>query len=129
MTDNRDWQRLGAAVKARRTGLRLSLYGVRIAGGPSQATLGKIEKGLPTEITAETRNRLERALRWPPNTVDLILNGGLPPELDESPRVEVLHEGNGERILIDIVAGVGELSDGDRREILALIRAKQARDT
>lgn len=128
MSDAPDWQRLGAAVRARRHERRLSPYDVRMAGGPSPATVQKIEAGAAREITSQTKDKLEHALGWTLGSVDAVLAGGeptlaLPPGTEG--RAEVLHEGPGERIIIDIVTGLGELTEADRREILALIQAKQ----
>lgn len=127
MSDALDWERLGAAVRARRHERRLSPYQVRLAGGPSPATLQKIETGSAREITSQTKDKLEHVLGWTRNSVDEVLAGGEPtlalPAGTEG-HAEVLHESSGERIIIDIVSGLGELTDADRREILALIQAK-----
>jgi hypothetical protein len=125
-TDAPNWQRLGAAIKARRAELRLTQHGIRDAGGPSQATVVKLEspEGVPG-ITPETKKRLEQALRWVPGSVDAALAGGIPTPLTDAPsRIEVISESPGERILVQIVAGVSELPEKDRREVLALIQAK-----
>lgn len=132
MSDVPDWQRLGAVVVARRSELGMSQVGVQHAGGPGTATLGKIENAELSSIKPLTKFKLEKSLGWAPNSVDRILAGGNPTlgaEQVTPPRAEVLDEHEGERLIIDIVAGVGELSEADRREILALIRAKQNRDS
>lgn len=117
-------------MRARRHQLRLSPYAVRLAGGPSRATLLKIETGQAASIKDDTKNRLERVLRWSFGSVDAVLAGG-EPALSQSAaadgRAEVLYQGSGEQIIIDIVTGLGDLTDADRREILALIRAKHQR--
>src|ERR1700729_2113204 len=114
MSDDLDWHRLAAAVTARRNELRMSQSDVRAIGGPSTPTLGKIESAHVKSIKPFTKIALEDALRWTRGSVDAILASGIPTlalPAGTSGRVEVLHEENGERILIDIVDGVGELSN------------------
>lgn len=130
MSTDLDWRRLGAKVLARREELGLAQAALQPLGGPSPSTIQKIELFEVASLKGATKIKLEIALGWTRGSVDRILRGAepaliLPP--GAGGRVEVLYEGNGERILIDIVNGVGELSVDDRREILAFIRLKNER--
>lgn len=132
MTDGPDWKRLGEFALKRRLALRYSQADVQARGGPSGRTLQLVEHGKVTSLRQHTKSGLEDALGWARGSVDRILAGGDPvlalPE-GTAGRVELLHEESGERLLIDIVSGAGELSDERRREILALIRQMQKADT
>lgn len=132
MTEKPDWPRLGALVLARRKHLRMTQAEVDAAGGPSPKTLQQIEAGSAASIKTHTKRGLEMALGWMQGDVDRVLDGGEPtPAVRPSiePRTEVLAERPGERLIVDIVAGVGNLSDERRREILTLIRAMQQSDS
>lgn len=131
MSDGLDWQRLGRFVLARRNKLGITQVELQARGGPSASTIQNIELCQITSLKPATKRKLAKGLGWTLESVDALLAGGdatlaLPP--GTGGRAEVLYEGNGERIIIDIVAGVGELSEADRLEILAFIRMKQARN-
>jgi len=132
VTDKPDWQRLAEAIVKRRRKLVLRQADLHPRGGPSAKTLGLIESASVTSIKPHTKRGIEMALGWAHGDVDRILAGGEPTPVVEdadAPRTEVLDERPGERLLIDIVAGVGNLSDERRREILTLIRAMQQPDS
>lgn len=74
--------RLGQEVDKRVRLLGLDYVDVARAGGFSVETLSKIRKG--QQAKGSTYRGLERALRWAAGSVDEILAGGLPRELDES---------------------------------------------
>jgi hypothetical protein len=75
-----DWQRLGEEVERRRGQLG---YGSRHAFAEAtqfaEKTLGDVENARRETYSPVTLARLERALRWPPGTVDAILAGDSPP--------------------------------------------------
>jgi hypothetical protein len=77
-----DWNALADAVRHRRQELSLSRRAVYSAGGPSLATLAKIEN--PTADTAPptpiSLGRLDSGLRWPAGTAQAVLSGRLPPD-------------------------------------------------
>lgn len=75
-TDN--WARLGAAVHARRQELGLSQAAVTDAGGPSDQTLRKIERGEAGPYRDRTWVWLEKTLQWKPGAVQAILGGDDP---------------------------------------------------
>ena len=132
MTDGLDWQRLADAIVRRRRKLELRQADLHPRGGPSAKTLGLIESASVTSIKPHTKRGIELALDWGPGSVDRILAGreATIVSTDEAgPRTEVLDERPGERLIVDIVAGVGNLSDERRREILTLIRAMQQSDS
>lgn len=70
--------RFGNIVHARRTELDLSQQAVRAAGGPSQPTLIKIERGDPPGPTTGVLDKLDLALRWTPGSAAEALAGGAP---------------------------------------------------
>lgn len=132
VTDGPDWERLAARVRARRKDLRMTQTQVDAMGGPSTKTMQQIEKASLSRLTTNTKRSLETALRWELNSVDRILEGGEPTPVSttgSAPRTEVLDERPGERLIVDIVAGVGNLSNERKREILTLIRAMQQSDS
>ncbi len=124
MTDAPDWAGLGVDLKARRERLRLTRADIHAAGGPSPASVLRIEAGdVRTTLKTTTKDALEKALRLPPGSIDRRLAGGsLTP--DAPSRVEVM-ESQGERVLMLIMNGVGELPEEDRRTVLKLVRALQ----
>lgn len=129
MTDGSDWKRLGETILKRRESLRLTQADVQARGGPSLKTQSLVERGVVESIKRQTKSAYEHALGWTRGSVDDVLAGGHPTlagSASATSRVEVLHEEPGERILVSIVDGVAELSDEDRRHILALIRSMQA---
>jgi transcriptional regulator with XRE-family HTH domain len=125
--DAPDWGGLGADLKARRERLRLSRADIHAAGGPSPASVQRIENGeVQTSLKTTTKDSLEKALRLAPGSIDKRLAGGSLIE-NEPPRIEVM-ETSGERVLMLIMNGVGELPEADRRTVLKLVRALQERD-
>src|SRR5437868_5535395 len=80
-----DWEYLGWAVRTRRLLLGLSQADVMAAGGPSDQTLRKLERGEPGIYRVRTMAALERVLKWAPGAIEAILKGGQPAayEIDE----------------------------------------------
>jgi hypothetical protein len=76
--DNADWQRLGTYVTRRRDELGMTQSEVQAAGGPSTATQRLIEGAARTTYRGAILASLERALRWAPGSVELILTGEEP---------------------------------------------------
>ncbi|MBM4511344.1 helix-turn-helix domain-containing protein [Rhodococcus hoagii] len=62
MSDER--ARFAQIVAERRRLLGLTLDELQAAGGPSDVTTGKIEKGAIASPSARTLRRLDHALRW-----------------------------------------------------------------
>jgi hypothetical protein len=75
--------RLAEYVLNRRTALGLTQAEVEAAGGPSIATLRKIEGAVATKQQPTTKRDLEKALNWPAGAVDRILAGGEPEDLTQ----------------------------------------------
>lgn len=67
-------ERLGRLVRARRERLCLFQEQLGAKGGPRQATLSQIERGLDRSFSTSTYRRLENALQWEPGTIDVILS-------------------------------------------------------
>ena len=82
MTANEDWARLAAAVKDRRTELRMTQQDVQDAGGPSSAKIREIENQRTSSFSTSKRRDLERVLRWAPGSVDATLHGDDPVPLE-----------------------------------------------
>src|SRR5690349_12436922 len=72
--------RLGRLVKARRERLDLTHVQVQQAGGPSPASMQRIEQGRAGEMREATTAGIERALRWGPGSIAAVLAGGDPDE-------------------------------------------------
>lgn len=68
-----DWDGLAELARARRNWLGMSQFDVTRAGGPSEQTLRRIENGQRCTYEQRTLSRLEKVLRWRPNTVNAIL--------------------------------------------------------
>jgi hypothetical protein len=85
MATGRDWERLAACVRERRTDLGLTQEDVRSAGGPSTATMRLIEGALQTSYQPAILARLENALGWRRGSVRRILAGGDPEIADAEP--------------------------------------------
>lgn len=69
-----DWARLGRAIVAQRNRLGLSQEDISAAGGPSHATLRRIERGEPGPYQSRTLERLEAVLEWKVGVIDAILH-------------------------------------------------------
>lgn len=114
----KDGRRLGEAVLARRKALGYSQEDVRDRGGPSTTTLTKIEAGHGEGIRGRTISDLEDVLQWGRGSVDRVLAGGEPSELERAaapgPRPSA----------IDMSPAWGEFayatSDAAHRTVLAL---------
>ena len=65
----------------------MSQTDVRLAGGPSDLTLRKIERGTTTRPDFVTMSKLDHALRWKPGSAGRTFEGGDPtplPDADEN---------------------------------------------
>lgn len=71
-TTTPDYQRLGAAVKARRLALLLRQSDMPV----SPARVGQIEQGRPFPMSAQTKSKLAHVLGWAPDSIDRLLGGG-----------------------------------------------------
>lgn len=89
ITDPAVRNQLAVYVRERRDFLGLTQEDVRGVGGPSTATMRLIEGALQDSYRPSILRGLERALRWAPNSVDQIIDGGpptpLPDEADDIP--------------------------------------------
>lgn len=77
--------RFGRLVADRRKALALTLKQLSEAGGPSDVTTGKIERGGIEEPSARTLRRLDKGLRWKEGSAARTLIGGEPVPLEELP--------------------------------------------
>jgi transcriptional regulator with XRE-family HTH domain len=76
-----DWERLGRAIVRRRVELGFNTQaGLAEHMGLTARILGDLEGGKRVSYGKSTLARLERALDWPPGTVDEVLAGGDGPQ-------------------------------------------------
>lgn len=74
--DAKDWAALAREVKARRDQQEMSQAEVADRGGPSEATIRRIERQeMKGELRANTKAQLELVLGWRTGNVDRILDG------------------------------------------------------
>ncbi|MBR7194638.1 helix-turn-helix domain-containing protein [Gordonia sp. SCSIO 19800] len=78
-----DTSRFGRLVQRRRQELGMSQSDVRLAGGPSDLTLRKIERGTTTRPDYVTLAKLDNALRWTPGSAGRAFEGGDPTPLPD----------------------------------------------
>jgi hypothetical protein len=92
--EDRDWEALAKAVRARRADLGLSQGAVAAAGGPSDFVISRVENNEEPRPRLDTLRKLDRGLRWEPGTSEAFLAGGPIPEPSALvPRVRVKRGG------------------------------------
>lgn len=81
------WDRLAAAVRARRTELGLTQVDVATAGGVSVDMIRNIEhrRRTPKRVNPRTANAIEDALQWAPGSIEETLAGGDPTPIIAKP--------------------------------------------
>jgi transcriptional regulator with XRE-family HTH domain len=79
---DRDWKRLGSAVKRARERLGLSQDELAEAAGPSRATIQVIEQGKGFSNIPKSIRKVAAYLGWPPDAVDVLLSGRDLPTVD-----------------------------------------------
>ncbi len=79
-TMERDWKRLGAALKAGREARGLGQAAVGDMIGVKRGTMRNIENGEIARVTPTVR-AYARAVGWPDEGIDTVLAGGQPPKL------------------------------------------------
>jgi hypothetical protein len=80
--DPRAWKAVGKAVKEQRDDvLKMTQEELHVAAQISISVIAEIEKVVIRERVPGTLPRLSKALRWPENYLDDILNGHATPEL------------------------------------------------
>lgn len=89
MRTEADYERLGAAIRTRRVELGFNQEEVKQLGGPSSATLRKIEGGQALQYRITTTRPLERVLRWHAGSIEAVLDGGSPTPEDIASAVRV----------------------------------------
>lgn len=104
-----DWERLGAAVRKRRDQLGLA----QGEAPPSAATWRKVEKAIDPPYAPRTASAICRALRWPDDAFDRILDG-------EDP--QAFAGGGGGQ---DYNARISRISEGAQAAIDAIIEAEE----
>ncbi|MCZ1006390.1 helix-turn-helix transcriptional regulator [Streptomyces lydicus] len=80
----RDWKRLGAALKAAREGRGLNQAAVAEDIGVKRGTMRNIENGDIARVTPTVR-AYARAVGWDERSVDEVLAGGAPIEVSSPP--------------------------------------------
>ncbi|MDV3133354.1 helix-turn-helix domain-containing protein [Mycobacterium sp. 29Ha] len=70
------WERLGDAVRDRRTTLGMTQGEVSDRGGPSVETVRAIENNRAGRLSPRMRRALERALEWGAGSIDAVIAGG-----------------------------------------------------
>lgn len=73
LAETLDWPALADAVRSRRNWLGMSQGEIQKYGGPSEQTMGRIEQNRRVKYTPASLAALEKALRWPPGTINSIL--------------------------------------------------------
>jgi transcriptional regulator with XRE-family HTH domain len=79
------WERLGVAVRDRRTALGMTQGEVSDRGGPSVETLRAIENNRAGRLSARMRRALERVLEWESGSVDAVIAGGVATTVQTKP--------------------------------------------
>jgi hypothetical protein len=102
-----DWRRLASHVTSRRVQLGYrDRRAFAVAAGVTARTLGKLETGRP--VGASTLAAVELALQWRPDSARRVLSGADPVLVREP------------------VPELPELSDGERRAVIAMVTALRA---
>ncbi|MCA2243345.1 MULTISPECIES: DNA-binding protein [Mycobacteriaceae] len=78
-----DWEKLGVVVRDRRAELGLTQTDVNELGGPSVLTLRAIENNRAGRLSPRLRRSLERALKWESGSIEAVLEGGVPKEIQQ----------------------------------------------
>jgi hypothetical protein len=124
-SDRYDYVRLGAYMLNRREGQGLSQDAIAVLGGPSDTTIGALERGTHTGgIRSATWRKIDLAYGWRPGGALAVARGeepelvdGWPVDLVRSLRNAIVHDA-------PEAAGIGAT---DRKRILALaLRFEQA---
>lgn len=105
-------QRLGQLVELRRKQLGLTLDDVQDAGGPSDVTTSKVEKGLVGAVSAGTLRKLDVGLRWNSGSAARTMAGGEPLPLEALPQQQ--QEGT--------TTGTIEVSLSDLNQLVELVK-------
>ncbi|WP_200309177.1 helix-turn-helix transcriptional regulator [Streptomyces adelaidensis] len=108
---NRDWKRLGDAIKARREELGMTTQqALADAAGVTRQTVQSLESGKPRKRTPKALNAVAKALGWGPDTVAGYLavtpsvQSGASPRLAEGMPVRVVQElSSGEAVDTEVV--------------------------
>lgn len=77
-TQTPGWDALAYAVRARRERLGLTQKNVNQRGGPSEATMNKLEQARDTPLKPITLSRVDKALGWKDGTAHGIVTGEIP---------------------------------------------------
>ena len=80
------WEKLGTAVRDRRTELGLTQTDVSDQGGPSVETLRLIERNRAGRLSPRIRRSLERVLQWQSGSIDAVLDGDAPTPAPDAPQ-------------------------------------------
>lgn len=108
------WSEVGQAVKARRSGLDLTVKQATAMAQVSDTTWGSVEGGRP--VSDRTRRRVAAALDWPPDAIDRLLDGEDPSTFD---RPHPPTDPGGAVIMADELIGLaaiaGKLDPADRQ--------------
>lgn len=78
-----DWEKLGVVVRDRRAELGLTQTDVDELGGPSVLTLRAIENNRAGRLSPRLRRSLERVLKWESGSIETVLEGGAPKEVQQ----------------------------------------------
>lgn len=81
LTMTQNWKALGTAVRERREALGLAVADCTSGRSISDTTWGKLESGRPILRTKVVH--VPAAIRWEPESIDLVLGGGTPIEIAE----------------------------------------------
>ena len=84
-----DALRFGRLVQRRRQELGLSQADISLAGGPSDATVRRLEQGLMAKPRFVTLTKLDAPLRWSPGSAARAFEGGDPVPLQDEPTTDL----------------------------------------
>lgn len=85
---NEDYVMLGKLLRKRREDLGLTPEKVHTQGGPSAATLRKMERGEPKRRRLDTTFPLEQIYGWSPGSINGFLDFGTTPRVVREPKPE-----------------------------------------
>jgi len=117
-----DLAQLGQVVRARRHALGLTQREASIGAGISDTTWFSVEQG--KKVADRTLARVERAMRWPPGTIDSFLTGeeSPVPPLQLSERIDAVVVD--EPSIEDRIAAIEAELEALKADLLARRRAR-----
>lgn len=107
--------KLGGKAKARRLQLGLSLERMSEVGGPSEKTVGRIERG--GQAQRASLSKLDTALQWPAGTAAALQIGHTKPTKAVRAKTAAPQPGHAPGLLahaVDLLAGYGQMKQTEQ---------------